>query len=93
VSADYSFRVTGRLTPGLLKALAPLASTESATGTVLTARVPDQATLHGFIARIAGLGLELVELQRLPPSVHHEQIPSPTWPDEWFRPRKGMLVD
>jgi hypothetical protein len=68
MTADYSFRVTGRLTPSLLKALDPLASTESATGTVLTARVPDQAALHGFIARIAGLGLELVELQRLPPS-------------------------
>ena len=45
----------------------PLAPIESATGTVLTAPVPDQAALHGFIARIEGPGLELVELQRLPP--------------------------
>ena len=28
----------------------------------------DRAALHGFIARIEALGLELVELQRLPPS-------------------------
>jgi hypothetical protein len=33
---------------------------------VLVGRVTDQAALHGFIARIEALGLELVELQRLP---------------------------
>ena len=68
MTTEYSFLITGRLTRGLLKALDPLAPTESATGTLLTAPVPDQAALHGFIARIEGLGLELVELQRLAPS-------------------------
>jgi hypothetical protein len=68
VTTDYSFRVTGRLTPGILKALEPLDSSETATDTVLVAHVADQAALHGLIARIAGLGLKLVELQRLPPS-------------------------
>jgi hypothetical protein len=68
VTADYSFRVIGRLTPGILKALEPLDSSETATDTVLVAHVADQAALHGLIARIAGLGLKLVELQRLPSS-------------------------
>ncbi|MEK6439899.1 hypothetical protein [Pseudonocardia sp. T1-2H] len=34
-------------------------------GTMLVGRVGDRAALHGFIARIEALGLELVELQRL----------------------------
>ena len=68
MTADYSLRVAGRLTPGILKALQPADSSETATDTVLIAHVADQAALHGLIARIAGLGLKLVELQRLPPN-------------------------
>jgi hypothetical protein len=67
VSAEYRFRVTGRLTPAVLRVLDPLAADEAATDTVLVGRVVDRAALHGFIARIEALGLELVELQRLPP--------------------------
>jgi hypothetical protein len=66
VSADYRFRVAGRLTPGVLQVLDPLAAGETATDTVLVGRVTDRSALHGFIARIEALGLELVELQRLP---------------------------
>jgi hypothetical protein len=68
VSAEYSFRVTGLLTPAVLQVLDPLAAGEARTDTVLVGRVADPAALHGFIARIETLGLELVELQRLPPS-------------------------
>jgi hypothetical protein len=68
VSSDYRFRVTGRLTPAVLQVLDPLAAGETARDTVLVGRVADRAALHGFIARIEALGLELVELQRLPPS-------------------------
>jgi hypothetical protein len=66
VSAEYAFRVTGRLTPGLLGALHPLEASAATTETLLVGRVADRAALHGFIARIEALGLELVELQRLP---------------------------
>jgi hypothetical protein len=34
--------------------------------TVLTGTVRDQAHLHGFIERIRELGLELLEVQRVP---------------------------
>jgi hypothetical protein len=68
VSAQYRFRITGRLTPGVLRVLDPLAAGETAHDAVLVGRVADRAALHGFIARIEALGLELVELQRLPPS-------------------------
>ena len=57
----------GRLTPGMLQVLDPLAAGETAHDTVLVGQVADRAALHGFIARIEALGLELVELQRLPP--------------------------
>lgn len=66
MDAEYSFRVTGRLRPVLLEALDPLTAAESATGTLLVGRVADRAALHGIIARIEALGLELVELRRLP---------------------------
>jgi hypothetical protein len=51
----------------VLQVLDPLASGETAHDTVLVGRVADRAALHGFIARIEALGLELVELQRMPP--------------------------
>jgi hypothetical protein len=68
VIAEYSFRVTGRLTPAVLQALHPLTAVEATTDTMLMSPVTDRSALHGFIARIEALGLELVELQRLPPS-------------------------
>jgi hypothetical protein len=36
--------------------------------TVLTGTLPDQAALYGVLAEIEALGLELLELRRLPPS-------------------------
>lgn len=68
MDAEYSFRVVGRLTPGLVAVLEPLETSEALGDTVLVARVADRAALHGFIARIEGLGLELVELHRRPPA-------------------------
>ena len=67
MNADYAFRVSGRLTPAMMGALDPLEAREASTDTVLVGRVVDRAALHGFIARIEALGLELVELRRLPP--------------------------
>lgn len=65
--AEYAFRVTGRLTPGLLTALDPLEANPMTTETLLVGWVADSAALHGHIAHIEALGLELVGLQRLPP--------------------------
>jgi hypothetical protein len=75
VSADYTFRVKGRLTPRLLAALDPLEASGTATDTLLLGRVTDRAALHGIIARIEALGLELVELQRLPPRLGNDCCP------------------
>ena len=35
--------------------------------TVLTGPLPDRAALHGVLAEIEALGLELLEVRRLPP--------------------------
>jgi hypothetical protein len=52
----------------VLQVLDPLAAGETAHDTVLVGRMADRAALHGYIARIEALGLELLELQRMPSS-------------------------
>ena len=39
--------------------------------TTLRAELPDQGALHGLMQRIAGLGLELVDVHVVPPSAEH----------------------
>jgi hypothetical protein len=64
--SQYAFRVRGRLSPDIIAALHPLRPTEPVTETVLRGDLADQAALHGIIARLEQLGVELVELLRLP---------------------------
>jgi hypothetical protein len=66
VSAEYTFRIAGRLTRRPLEALEPLEAHATAGDTLLVGRLADRAALYGVIARIEALGLALVELQRLP---------------------------
>jgi hypothetical protein len=39
--------------------------------TVLAGPVADQSALHGLIRRIEALGLEMVEVRRLPPGLRY----------------------
>ena len=66
MTADYAFWISGRLTPALTAALAPLKSVQTSADTLLVGPVTDRAALHGYIAHLEALGLELVELRRLP---------------------------
>jgi hypothetical protein len=66
VNADYAFRISGRVPAALTAALAPLRSVQTSADTVLVGPVTDRAALHGYIAHLEALGLELVELRRLP---------------------------
>jgi hypothetical protein len=66
VTADYAFRISGRVPHALTAALAPLKSVETSADTLLVGPVTDRAALHGYIAHLEALGLELVELRRLP---------------------------
>jgi len=66
VSNEYSFRVRGRISPDIVAALDPLQPAVVASETELRGVLVDQAALHGIIARLEQLGVELVGLNRLP---------------------------
>jgi hypothetical protein len=89
VGSVYAFRIRGPLSPEVLDALQPLRPVQSATETVLSGEVVDQAALHGVIARLEQLGVELVELVQLPEA--HDG-PSPRTSDvSEDRPGDGRL--
>jgi hypothetical protein len=63
---DYEIRIKGRLSDSLLAAFEGLTATVEPVETLLYGPVEDQSTLHGLLDRIQSLGLELVEIRRLP---------------------------
>jgi hypothetical protein len=64
--ASYEIRIRGRVTEPLLSSFERMSSTFEPVDTVLHGPVRDQAELHGLIDRIQALGLELIEVRRLP---------------------------
>ena len=66
MSNEYSFRVRGRISPDIVAAVDPLQPAVVASETELRGVLVDQAALHGIIARLEQLGVELVGLSRLP---------------------------
>jgi hypothetical protein len=62
----YEIRIRGRVSPAVLKTFDPLESDVERVETVLHGPVRDQAELHGLLHRLQALGLELVEVRRLP---------------------------
>jgi hypothetical protein len=63
---SYEIRIKGRLSDSLLSAFEGLSATVEPVETVLHGPVEDQSSLHGLLDRIQSLGLELVEIRRLP---------------------------
>ena len=61
-------RVRGRLGETIRAAFPALQARASGGDTVLTRPLPDRAALYGVLAQIEALGLELLEVRRLPPS-------------------------
>jgi hypothetical protein len=70
VTADYAFRISDRVPPAVTAALEPLKTVATSADTLLVGPVADRAALHGYIAHLEALGLELVELRRLPAGDH-----------------------
>ena len=66
--ASYEIRIRGRVTDALLASFEGMTSELEPVETVLHGPVRDQAELHGLIDQIQALGLELVEVRRLPTS-------------------------
>jgi hypothetical protein len=60
----YVIRIRGVLSDRLLTAFPGLLSRTDRGDTELTGALPDQAALHGVLARIEALGLELLEVRR-----------------------------
>ena len=68
MSFIYEVRLRGRLSSALLNQFEQLELVPGAepVETLLQGPVEDQAALHGLLRRIEALGLELIELRRLP---------------------------
>ena len=60
----YRIRVSGTLSDRLLAAFPELDPLTDRGDTVLEGDLPDQAALHGVLATIEALGLELLEVRR-----------------------------
>jgi hypothetical protein len=63
----YEIRVRGRVSEATLSSFEGMDADVAPAETVLHGPVTDQAGLHGLLDRIQSLGLELVEVRRLPP--------------------------
>jgi hypothetical protein len=67
-AANYEIRLKGRLSDRVTEIFEDFSSSLEPAETVIRGPIRDQAELHGVLRRIQSLGLELVELRRLPDS-------------------------
>lgn len=63
---SYEIHIKGRLSAQLLATFEGMDATVQSVETVLSGPVLDQAALHGLLDQIQALGLELIEVRRLP---------------------------
>jgi hypothetical protein len=70
--AGYQIRIRGHLGTTTLRAFPTFHAGTQGQDTLLRGAVADQAALHGVLAQIEALGLELLELRRMPgePDAH-----------------------
>jgi hypothetical protein len=62
----YQIRVRGRLGQTMRSAFPALRARVDGGDTVLTGELADQAAVYGVLAEAEALGLELIEVRRLP---------------------------
>ncbi len=65
-SSDYEIHIKGRVSEQVLTAFEGMDASVQSVETVLRGPLLDQAALFGLLDRIQALGLELVEVRRLP---------------------------
>jgi hypothetical protein len=65
-TASYEIHIKGRVSEQLLSAFEGMDASVQSMETVLRGPVLDQAALHGLLDRVQALGLELIEVRRLP---------------------------
>ena len=72
----YEIRINGLVpTEDLLEEIGTVEVAEQELRTVLSGRFADQAELHGFLTRLRALGLEVVEVRRVPTAAPPEEQP------------------
>jgi hypothetical protein len=74
---SYEIRVKGRLSDSLAAAFEGMRASVEPVETVLHGPVQDQAALYGLLHQIQALGLELVEVRRLPDPPRDPEITRP----------------
>jgi hypothetical protein len=62
----YEIRVRGPIGPMMMQAFPTLAASRSAQDTLLVGSLPDECALYGVIHLLETLGLQLLEIRRLP---------------------------
>jgi hypothetical protein len=62
----YEIRVGGSIGPTTMQAFPTLTAIRSGQDTLLTGSLPDQSALYGVIHQLEALGLQLLEIRRLP---------------------------
>jgi hypothetical protein len=63
----YEIRIRGRLGETMRAAFPELRASADGADTVLSGPLSDQAAVFGVLAAIESLGLELLEVRRIPP--------------------------
>ena len=63
---NYEIRVRGHLGAKMLRAFPALAAQTRGEDTLLCGCLQDQAAMYGVLAKLEALGLELLEVRRLP---------------------------
>jgi len=66
---SYQVRVRGHLGATMLRAFPALHAETEGVDTLLRGAVADQAALYGLLAQLEALGLDLLEVRRLPRDV------------------------
>jgi len=74
---SYEIRVRGRLSDSLVAAFEGMRASVEPVETVLHGPVEDQSALYGLLERIQSLGLELVEVRRLPDAPGEPELTPP----------------
>jgi hypothetical protein len=62
----YEIRVRGPVGPTMMQAFPTLSARRSSQDTLLIGRLADRCALYGVIHQLEALGLELLEIRRLP---------------------------
>ncbi|MFY9928636.1 MAG: hypothetical protein WAK82_11590 [Streptosporangiaceae bacterium] len=83
MTSSYEIRITGVLPPEALVDFEDLTAAVEPVETVVHGALPDQAALHGLLARLEMLGVQVLEVRRLRDQAPHDRLHDPP------RPRSG----